>query len=791
MLTRIQDSMPTLLLIGLLISLAGCSSGGDPEGVKSPDSSLSGRMALPTTEQLALDPEQLPQALLLMENQPVDAAAANKRSRSASLSSRASVSNNIIDSQSWEFDPFLANRDQNSTDANCGLPPAYEPGPGGTGSSIKKYGTSAFCIVAVAKQALMRGVTNYANFHNMLPDIAARLATDNNVKGVEDTFTNESVDTYGAKGLTIKVFYDDCSAQRNALLSDAGAFAYCTGQNDNAVYHRVRIYPLVGIRSGVTSSTVIGKMEWLMQPDASTDGTMIIADNLMSDVQPGFTPAQMQFDFQSDAAGGFRSFTMKFAQRLITGNSVSRELEWEANVVKVTRIPATATDPAVWTVQGSLQFELDLGINPLQGNGFGYHFHFGAGSHSNTVPRVYFSAVAEDIFTDGNAVYSAIMSDAWGLDRNAFAESQWPREFHLWAAYKKLLKTQYSQAHYENIHGLGGAKSVRLWNTSDARQSKLLALLGHSSAVTAISVNAANTRAVSASSDGSIKVWDIDPASSTYQQALTTFTDAHGLNGAVPYAVDNVSFNPVDDDLILSGGDDGTARVFRISTQTELLSVNQLNSSGFTLSANWSHDGTRIATASNQGSKIWDASTGGLIASLGDFGAGITNIVFDPTNSSWVLTGEWGGNARLWNVSAPATSNTDYTHPNTPFVNDAQFSPDGSQIGTVTKDGYFYLWNRADNSAPVKFSETRADSARRSATRLKFSADGSRVFVQVAPSLVAYDIATLAPKESYVGYSPSYPSSFTTIRSDSMLLVGIGSSGDINAYDPETGSREP
>ncbi|NOY62002.1 MAG: WD40 repeat domain-containing protein, partial [Gammaproteobacteria bacterium] len=53
------------------------------------------------------------------------------------------------------------------------------------------------------------------------------------------------------------------------------------------------------------------------------------------------------------------------------------------------------------------------------------------------------------------------------------------------------------------------------------------------------------------------------------------------------------------------------------------------------------------------------------------------------------------------------------------------------------------------------------------------------------------DIATLAPKESYVGYSSSYPTSFAPARNDSLLLVGIGSSGDINAYDPETGNREP
>jgi len=785
-----------LFILFVAISLSSCGKAELDDGRNWAGNGGRGMQA-PTKEQLNLSLDTIPQSLF-----QYDVTANNVASNKASKPGVATTRNKIRGMQTttgqnvnsnWDFDPFSANAEFNRTESACGLPPDYEPSDGMTGSSLHNFGTGSFCLITVAKLAVMRAVGNYANFGQMLPEIAASLAEANNPQGTLLTYRNSNVSSVGADGLKIDVYYDECVNQRDELLADAQAFAMCTGELDSSVYHRVKIFPQTP-KNGTTVDTAIGKMEWLFHADGSTAGQMVISRNLMSDTAlVGFAPPQIQFDFNSDQNAEFKSFTMKFAPQLPPGGSVSRELFWDANVIHVTRVPASGTNPAIWTVQGNILFTLNLGTNPLFTGGF----TFEPFAHRAT-PRVYFSAVAEDIFVDGNAVYKAIMADGPGLNLADYPQSDWTKEFHLWSAYKKMLAVNYTQEHYENSHGYGDPQLMYVFDEATAQRSKILEMGSHSNTISAIDINSTGTVAVTASADGTIGVWDIDRASPTFEQQLYVFPAPHG--GAT---VDSISFSPVDDNLILSGGHDGYARVFSLTTKQEEIAFFQaVSNTSFRVKSVWSNDGNRIATASNQGSKVWNAVSGALIANLGDFGQGVRSIAFHPTNNDVLITGETANFAKLWNVNSSTLPILVFTDPDASAVNGVSFSPNGVQIATVNNNGYLYIWDSADNVAPVKNEVLYSGGGKRSGTRVKYSADGNSIFVQAWGSVIKFDAATLTYKETYVGYASAYDtnglSSFAVMPDDTTVLIGHNgafyspsSPVNIGAYNLDSGLNTP
>ena len=689
---------------------------------------------------------------------------------------------------SFDFDPFNGNAEFNRTEAACGLPPNYEPSPDMAGSSLHQYGTSSFCLITVAKLAVMRAVGNYSIFSQILPSIADGLALANNPKGILQAYNNAGVTSLGATGLRINLFYDDCINQKDVLTADPKAFIFCTGELDNTIYHRISLYPLIP-KNGTTTTTGIGEMEWLIKPDASSSGSITISRNLMTESEfIDFAPPQIQYDFESDTFGKFQSFTLKYAPQLPPGGSVSRDSIWNANVIRVSKIPENGTNPAIWTVQGNIQFTLNLGTNPLYTGAFTFE-PFG---HLAT-PRVYFSAVAEDVFVDGNAVYQAIMTDGPGLDKSLFPESSWTNEFHLWSAYKKMLQYNYTEEHYELVHNFADPQLMYAFDRDTAQIASIIKMGTHDSHIRRVDINSTTTQAVTASSDGTIGVWDIDPTSPTFQQKTDEFLAPHGVD-----TVNHVQYSPVDDNLILSTGHDGFARIFDLTTKLEVLSFDQLvSNTTFTVHADWSSDGSRIATVSNQGTKIWDAVSGNKIADLGDYGFGIRNVDFDPSNNNFVLTSGAITDTHLWDISSPTTPVISFTDPDAGNVTDATFSPDGSQLSIVNDTGFLYVWDRTNNVAPLKSEVLMSGGAQRGGVRVEWPNDGSKIFAQAWGSIIMFDAITLTYDETYVGYANPYDTngltSFVVLPDNNTALVGHNGAGTqpvyVEGYDLNAGDK--
>ncbi len=90
----------------------------------------------------------------------------------------------------------------------------------------------------------------------------------------------------------------------------------------------------------------------------------------------------------------------------------------------------------------------------------------------------------------------------------------------------------------------------------------------------------------------------------------------------------SLGFSP-DGERLVSASMDGSARVWDTGSWAELLVLS--GHTGAVTSAAFSPDGTRIGTASQDGSaKLWDAATGEELLTFFDNGAGHYSLAFSP-----------------------------------------------------------------------------------------------------------------------------------------------------------------
>ena len=698
-----------------------------------------------------------------------------------------------FETNEFDYDPFKTILD-NKTDSNCGHGQVYLPDM----LDIDNWPNS-FCLVAIAKLAIHRGIAHYSNFNQLLPEIVEELFITQTPMGTEHTYTQTTAIASGTNGLTVKIFYDSCTAQAATATPDDDALAFCTTAPIGARYYRAKVYPLSPTRQGLTTDTVIGKMEWSVDLDENIHGEMVISRDLMTDIHEFYTPLQMQFEFDADSSGEFKDITIRLERNIDRREGITYTHQWNANVLQVSRIPETETDPAVWTVRGNLKFGLDLSNNPIIKDHIwpgppGYELH------KTAEPRIFFTAVAHDAFMDGNAVFNAILADGPGLDHESYPPTEWQKEFHLWAAYKKLLEHHHSQEHYLNEHRLAELSGVHLFEKDTTNLVRWLALEGHSDTIHALDLSPNGHQLASVSRDGNVFIWDVNPASGTYGQVLHTF---QGMTGGEP--LHSVKYHPSNNDIIAYGSENGTVRIMQISTQTEvtLVAPGIISPVWYKVMVNWSDDGSRIVTASDTGVKVWNASTGTEIADLFD---GIAResrtAIFYPGTNNAILSGHESGDVHRWNLASPASPERTFEQFGTTAIYDLDFAPAGTTFVAVSRSGPLYIWNINNNTSPQSTFIPDIGHSTRYALKAQYSTDGSKLFLQSSNEMIVYTIATAKSEVIYIGEGGDDKTdgliSFELNADESMILVGHNGavnapqlSVDIEGYNIQTRSITP
>ncbi|MEO6594701.1 MAG: TIR domain-containing protein [Planctomycetota bacterium] len=227
--------------------------------------------------------------------------------------------------------------------------------------------------------------------------------------------------------------------------------------------------------------------------------------------------------------------------------------------------------------------------------------------------------------------------------------------------------------------------TAQLWDV--ASHAVIAVLRGHESGLTATAFSADGRRIITASGDASARIWDATSGTLLavlrgHQQEVTSATfNADGTRALTASIDDTARVSDAASGaelLVLRGGEDLVGSHIR---------VDRVNSAAY------SPDGTRIVTASEDGTvQVWDATDGKPLAQLRGHQGGVTAAAFTP-DSKGIVTASADGSARLWNAATAAELAVLEGHTHT--VISAAFNADGTRLVTASYDRTARIWDLA------------------------------------------------------------------------------------------------
>ena len=215
---------------------------------------------------------------------------------------------------------------------------------------------------------------------------------------------------------------------------------------------------------------------------------------------------------------------------------------------------------------------------------------------------------------------------------------------------------------------------------------------GHSGDVTAVAWSPDATHILTASSDGTARIWD----AATGDNTLT-------LNHTKP--VTAVAWSP-DGRHILTGSQDGTARAWDAATGDNTLTLAHTD---WVTAVAWSPDGRHILTASRDGTaRAWDATTGANTLTL-THDRTVNAVAWSP-DATHILTASRDDTARIWDAATGANT---LTLARTDWVTAVAWSPDATHILTASRDVTTRAWDATtgDNTLTLTLTHTKPVTA--------------------------------------------------------------------------------
>jgi WD40 repeat protein len=235
-------------------------------------------------------------------------------------------------------------------------------------------------------------------------------------------------------------------------------------------------------------------------------------------------------------------------------------------------------------------------------------------------------------------------------------------------------------------------RTARVWSAATGRP--VAELRGHGNAVYGAAFSPSGKRVATVSEDHTARVWDAGDG-----HAITV------LSGHVA-PLHRVRFSP-DGKQVLTAGQDGTVRLWDPTTSGDPIALR--GHTEWVTSGAISPDGKLALTASGRNgmsvngrsgdatARLWDVATGRQLVILGGHAGPVVNARFSPDGSR-IVTASADGTARLWDRTGRLVS---VLRGHTPPLWDASFSPDGGLVLTAGQDESARLW-QPETGQPVR-----------------------------------------------------------------------------------------
>lgn len=229
----------------------------------------------------------------------------------------------------------------------------------------------------------------------------------------------------------------------------------------------------------------------------------------------------------------------------------------------------------------------------------------------------------------------------------------------------------------------------------------------HNAPVRAAAFSPDGRRAITASDDKKVLVWD-----------AATGEVVQPIN--VPAAVKSAAFNQ-DGSRVVTASDDEIARIYNVDTGDPVeIRVHGLESAAF------SPDGSRIVTASDdKTARIWDITSGKEVATLNGHTGKVHSANFSPDGLR-IVTASKDHTGRIWDISKPSHYKKlkgRLLKGHTDEVYSAAFSRDSKRIVTASEDHTAIIWDARTRAVNSRL-DTKGNDAIHSAV---FDRAGSRV----------------------------------------------------------------
>jgi len=249
--------------------------------------------------------------------------------------------------------------------------------------------------------------------------------------------------------------------------------------------------------------------------------------------------------------------------------------------------------------------------------------------------------------------------------------------------------------------------TARVWDLRGDRPS-FVALEGHHGAVRSASFSVDGTHVVTASDDKTARVWDL-------RGERPTFVALEGHEGAV----NSASFS-VDGTHVVTASDDKTARVWDLRGERPTF-VALEGHQGAVRSASFSADGTHLVTASDdKTARVWDLRgerpTFVVLEGMWMYLGGVQSAASFSPDGTHLVTTSSNSTARVWDLRGERPSFVALEGHRVPVLS-ASFSADGTHVVTTSLDKTARVWDLGGKWPPSSSSrDMRARSSpRRSA----------------------------------------------------------------------------